>query len=202
MWTGPENERDLVRRCVSGDPAAWSEFVRRYVRLVAHVVRETLRQKMGRATEEDVDDVTAEFYAHLVDQDYRVLRNLREPFNLKAWMAVGARRRALDHAKRRGLRAVSLDQPVTANPDSAALERLVGSAVDPASVEGEEVRRAVEEAPLNAKEKLMVALFFFRGKAYEEISEIMRVPQNSIGPTIRRALDKIQEALQKRGWVK
>lgn len=198
MVTVPDNDRELLARCVSGDAAAWAEFVRRYVRLVAHVVRGTLREKMGRAVEEDVDDVTSEVYAHLVDQDFRVLRNLREPFNLRAWLAVGARRKALDHAKRRGLRALSLDQPAGESP----LARLIGAPVDPGSEEGEEVRRAVDAAPLNAKERLMVSLFFFRGKSYEEISEITRVPQNSIGPTVRRALDKIQETLGKRGWVK
>jgi RNA polymerase sigma-70 factor (ECF subfamily) len=193
------SERDLIRRCLGGDSGAWDEFVRRYVRLVAYVVRDTLRRS-GRESEEDVDDVTEEIYAHLVDQDYRVLRNLREPYNLKAWLAVVARRKARDHARRRTLAPVSLDQPAAGGLRSAPLERMLGFRVDPASEEGEEVRRAVEAAPLNARERLMVSLYFFKEKAYAEVAAVMGVPENSIGPTIRRALDKVRSALQKRGW--
>jgi RNA polymerase sigma-70 factor (ECF subfamily) len=199
MSTGPEDDRELIRLCVAGDGGAWSEFVRRYLRLVVHVVRTTLREKTGRASEEDVDDVAEEFYARLVDQDFRALRTLREPFHLKAWLAVGARHKALDHVKKRTLRAVSLDQPADVRGEGQAIERLVGFTVDPSSDVGEEVRRAVDEAPLNAKERLLIVLFFFKEKRYDEIARIVGIPENSIGPTVRRALEKIRETLAKRG---
>jgi RNA polymerase sigma factor (sigma-70 family) len=190
-------DRDLVQRCLSGDSLAWEEFVRRYVRLIAYVVRDAF-EKWGRDSEEDVRDVTEEVYAHLVDQDFRVLRQLREPFNLKAWLAVVARRKARDYVRRRSLPAVSLE--TAPGLRDAALERLAGFPVDPRSDAADEVRRAVAEAPLTARERLMITLYFFRDKSYADVASLTGAPENSIGPTVRRALEKIRGALQKRGW--
>ena len=61
-------ERELVRACVQGDADAWSELVRRFIRLVFHVVRETLLSKTGKASREDVDDLTEEVFAHLIEE--------------------------------------------------------------------------------------------------------------------------------------
>jgi RNA polymerase sigma-70 factor (ECF subfamily) len=196
-----DSDRDLVGRLVAGDAAAWSEFGRRYIRQVVHVVRETLVQKTGRAGDEDVDDVTEEVYAHICDRNFRVLQNLREPYNLKAWIAVSARRKALDHAKRRGLRAVSLDQPAGDDPRSSPLERLIGRP-QASPDEAEEIRRALEQSPLNPKERLLITLFYFRDQNYAEISDVMGIPENSIGPTLRRALEKLKETLRQRGLAR
>lgn len=191
-----DSDRDLAGRLARGDGAAWAEFVKRFIRLVVHVVRETLLQKTGRAVEHDVDDVAHEVLAHLVDHDFRAFQNLREPYNLKAWIAVAARRKALDHCKKRTVRAVSLDQPV--GDDTRLLDQIAGETVE-TPVDREEVRLALDSAPLNPKEKLLITLSFFREKSYGEISDLMGMPENSIGPTLRRALDKVREAMRRRG---
>ncbi len=198
MFREPEEDRALVRRLTSGDPQAWSEFVRRFLRLVLHVARETLLEKSGRAPEEDVDDIAEEVFTHLVDRNFRAVANLREPYNLKGWIAVAARRKALDHGKRRTLRTVSLDQPSSADSASAPIERLVGRE-EISRTEREEILRVLESAPMNPKERLMITLAYFRDQSYAEISDILGVPENSIGPTIRRALDKLKETLRLRG---
>ncbi len=194
-----DRDRELIGRCVSGDAAAWSEFVRSYIRLVVHVIRTTFQAKSGRAAEEDVEDVAHDFYAGLVEGNFRALRALEEPFHLKAWLSVSARRKALDHLKRRRIRTVSLDQPVRGE---LALREILGAAADAGPEAGEEVRRALDGAPLTGKERLMITLYYFKGKSYDEISAVMSVPENSIGPTVRRALEKVRESLGKRGWVR
>lgn len=200
MSPEPELERELARRLARGEPEAWAEFVRRYVRLAVHVVRETLIEKTGRASEEDVDDVVHEVYAHFVDRNFRVFARLREPYNLKAWVAVAARRKALDFCKRRTLRTVSLDQPLEHDPRSALLER-IGGREALAGLDAEEVRTTLSRAELNPKERLLVTLAFFRDMNYSEISDFMGIPENSIGPTLRRALDKLRETLRPKGGV-
>jgi len=201
MSREPEADRELARRLARGDSGAWSEFVRRYFRLVIHVVRATLVEKTGRAAEEDVNDVAHEVYAHLVDRNCRVFTRLREPYNLKAWIAIAARRKALDFSKRRSIRTVSLDQPAGSDSRSAPLERLVGRE-DGAPLDIEEVRRALEQATLNPKERLMVTLAFFWDRSYSEIADVTGVPENSVGPTLSRALDKLKETLRQRGQTR
>jgi RNA polymerase sigma-70 factor (ECF subfamily) len=201
MLQDNESDRDLVGRCTAGDPRAWEEFLRRYRRLAAYAIRETFRRAQGRIREEDVDDVIEEVYKHLIDQDFRVLRSLKEPYNLKAWVAIVARRKARDHLRKRTIAPVSLDQPVADGLRVAPLGRLLGLAAAPSDESAEEVRRALEEASLNPKERLMISLYYFKEKSYADVAAIVGVPENSIGPTIRRALEKVKETLEKRGWV-
>jgi RNA polymerase sigma factor (sigma-70 family) len=48
---------------------------------------------------------------------------------------------------------------------------------------------------LNARERTLVELFFLQGKKYREIAALTGVAQNSIGPTLGRALSKLRTAL-------
>jgi RNA polymerase sigma-70 factor (ECF subfamily) len=190
-----EKDRRLVRSLAEGDATAWSEFIRRYIRLVVHVVRETLYEKTGRATEEDIDDITEEVYAHLVDRNCRVFSQLHEPYNLKAWIATVTRRKALDHCKKRMIRSVSLDQSF--EEQTVLLERLIGQE-HAAPGEKEEIQRVLEQAPLNSKERRLITLSFFQEQSYAEISDSLRMPENSVGPTLHRALEKVKDTLRQR----
>ena len=192
-----KGERELVRGCVQGDSDAWSELVRRFIRLVYHVVRETLITRTGKALREDIDDLTEEVFAHLVANDFRVLAGLKEPFHLKSWLAVVAKRKVLDACKKKEIRAVSLDQPAMKDGVLAPLEQFLGIP-DNSSVDEEEVQIVLNEAPLNGKERLLLMLTYFHEKSYREIAEITGMTQNSIGPTVRRGLDKVRKTYEDR----
>lgn len=186
-----EDDAELVRACTEQRPGAWDAFVAKYIRLVYHVVRQTLAGRRGGATEQDVEDVTADLYLHLVAEDYRVLRGLKPPYNLKAWLAISARRKALDFRKRARLPTVSLDAQGTER--DAPLGDMVPDRKAPSLPDetGREIEGLMELALLNAKERMMITLFYLKEMSYTEISEIIGVPENSIGPTLKRALDKL-----------
>jgi RNA polymerase sigma-70 factor (ECF subfamily) len=188
------DERKLVQACVQGNSDAWSELVRRFIRLVFHVVRETLLFRTGKARREDVDDLTEEVFTHLVDKHFRALARLQEPFHLKSWLAVVTKRKVLDACKKKEIHTVSLDQPLMKEGDTAPLEQFLG-VESTSSLDAEEIRVVICKAPLNGKERLLITLTYFHEKSYREIAEMTRMPQNSIGPTLRRALDKLKKAL-------
>jgi RNA polymerase sigma-70 factor (ECF subfamily) len=50
---------------------------------------------------------------------------------------------------------------------------------------------------LNEKERMLTDLFFLQSKSYAEISKLTNIPTNSIGPTLKRALIKLQPIVQK-----
>jgi RNA polymerase sigma-70 factor (ECF subfamily) len=183
-------DRELIGALRAGREEAWTELLRLYLRLVHHVVRRTLAAS-GRAAEQDVEDVTNEFLGSLVKDDYRALATVGEPYDLKAWLAVGARRRAIDFVRRRRLASVPLD----GSPPPAAPE--------PAESANAEARAAVSGAlsALNPKERLVVQLFYLDGKKYREISRITGVNPNSIGPTLLRAVEKMQKHLAGRNLM-
>lgn len=65
---------ELVRACVEGpDPAAWSEFIRRFHRVIAATVVKVCRQ-WGSITPELVDDLIQDTYVKICADGFRILR--------------------------------------------------------------------------------------------------------------------------------
>lgn len=195
---GAPGDGDLIRRCVDGHRTAWEDFVRTYVRLVASVARKALGTR-GAANEADVEDVVEEVFTYVVERNCQALRRLREPYNLKAWLAVVARHKALDHLKRKDvrMRPLSLDQPVAGERSPRAV-LVQPEAADAGAASLDFVREAVEHAKLNPKERFMLSLVYFEGRSYRQVSELMGVPENSVGPTVSRALAKVKTELEQR----
>lgn len=174
-------DRDLIAQLRGGSPAAWQELLDRYGRLVFHIVRSRLG---GRASDADVDDLVYELWADLVQDDYKALAAIGPPYDLKAYLAVSARRRAIDFA-RRPRRAVPLDEESAAAPEPTA-------AADPAQA------RALSEAmrTLSRREQTLVRLFYHEGLKYREIARATGISMNSIGPTLQRAVEKLRSVVQ------
>jgi len=187
-------DKELIDALRRGQNSAWAELVDRYIRLVHHVVRKTLAGFSRGRIDQDVEDITHDLFQSLVKDDYRVLGTIEAPYDLKAWLAISARRRAIDFARRRKLSPVSLDATAgtVAAPDAAAGEP------PPA-----EARVAVSESLsiLNARERLVVQLFYLDGKKYREISRITGINMNSISPTLVRAVEKMQKYLTDRNLL-
>ena len=191
-------DKELIEALRRGQNSAWTELVERYIRLVHHVVRQTLSVTSRGRLDQDVEDITHDLFKSLVKDDYRVLGTIDAPYDLKAWLAISARRRAIDFARKRKPPSVSLDQ---AREDHVSLSATV--AAQTTSTEGETPahrQAAVTEslAILNAKERLVVQLFYLDGKKYREISRITGMNMNSISPTLVRAVEKMQRYLTDR----
>lgn len=184
-------DRELIEALRQGSNDAWTELVNRYLKLVCHVVRRTL-STYGRRNEQDVEDVAHEFFTHLCRDQYRALATIGAPWDLKAWLAIGARRRAIDHVRKRQPASVSLE--TRQNEDGMALSEAV-AAKPAAEADPAEQQAAVAEAlgSLSPKERLIVQLFYLKGLKYKEISKITGVNMNSISPTLMRAVEKMQK---------
>ena len=63
----------LLQLCLQTDPAAWSEFVRRFQPVIASVVVKTLRRS-ARPNPNLVDDLVQETYLKLCANNFRALR--------------------------------------------------------------------------------------------------------------------------------
>lgn len=191
------DDRDLIEALRRGDPAAWREFLDRYLKLACHVVRRTLQSYLGRADEHDVDDIVYEIWQVLVKEKYRALAAIGAPYDLKAFLAVSARRKAIDFVRRRKP-TLSIDRALGEEGDESFAARMPDAreeapAADPAEVRalGEAMKR------LGSRERLMVRMFYQKGLKYREIARATGVPMNSIGPTLQRAVEKLRELVKK-----
>jgi RNA polymerase sigma-70 factor, ECF subfamily len=92
---------DLLGRCsISGDIAAWEEFVRRFHRLIAKVVLR-IAARLGDSSRDTVDDLIQETYLKLCSDDYRILSEFehRHPDAFIGYLKVLAANVARDHFK-------------------------------------------------------------------------------------------------------
>jgi RNA polymerase sigma-70 factor (ECF subfamily) len=172
------SEEDFIRACARGDAEAWRRFVDLYAGFVLRVVRSTLRRAAGSTSEADAEDVAAEVFRQLVERDRALLRSFRPPFNIRAWLAVLARRNALRVLRRRPHAPIE-HEPAAADPPAHALLDLLEK--------------------LSTEDRLLLELFFVHDCSYEEISRTLGIPVDTIGKQKFRALEKLKGLAQTHG---
>ena len=177
----------LVRASASGSETAWNELVRRYSPLVMAVTR------TYQLTADDAKDVSQTVWLRLVEN----LANLREPDALPGWLATTTQRECI-----RQLRQGRRVQPVDPHTDSALQ---LCETVDPdTDILRAELHQAMRDglAALPARDQALLKLRAADPpKSYEEISQIMGMPIGSIGPTLRRSLDRLRETTAMRAYL-
>jgi RNA polymerase sigma-70 factor, ECF subfamily len=188
-------DRELIEALRKGRNEAWTELVDKYLKLVYHVVRKTLATYLRQVVDPDVEDITNDLFQSLVADNYRVLGTIGPPYELKAWLAISAKRRAIDFARKRKLASVSLDE---GRDEDLAMGALLAARPETDARPQEEAKAAILEAmqDLNPRERMIVQLFYLKGKKYREIARIAGINQNSISPTLARAVEKMQKTLK------
>jgi RNA polymerase sigma-70 factor (ECF subfamily) len=169
-----QSDEDLVRACAAGDPDAWRRFVDLYSGWVLRVARSTIRRHTGQAHEADAEDAASEVFRQLVERDRAILRSLRPPYHLKAWLAIVARR-SVNKLLRKRRAPAPLKEPVAAPP-----------AGEPGSL-GPLLER------LPPQDRLILEMFFADGRSYEEIAEALGISPESVGKAKFRALERLRE---------
>ncbi len=178
-----DTDRNLLQRCLGRKPRAWEDFVDRYLGLVLHVVNHTAQSRSIRLRPEDVEDLSGEVFLSVVKNDFEVLRRFRGESSLATYLTVIARRVVVrEMLKRNPVSSAAANGHAEAEADDA-LERITNE---------DEVARLMEG--LEGAEADCIRLFHLEGKSYAEISEATGMPQNSVGPTLTRARDKMRRA--------
>ncbi|MGO9115950.1 MAG: RNA polymerase sigma factor [Thermoguttaceae bacterium] len=183
-----EIDRNLLERCLQKKPRAWEDFVDRFMGLVLHVIRHTAQSRSIRLSPEDRDDLCAEVFLGVIRNDFAVLRNFRGQSSLATYLTVVARRIVVRDLLARGpgaLLAAGTQHSPQMIPDPH-----VG--IEQRTSDREEVEQLL--GSLQGTEALVVRMFHLEGKSYQEISTTVGMPENSIGPILSRARDKLRRA--------
>ena len=178
-------DRDLLRRCLHHEPGAWNDFVDRFLGLVYHVIQHTAHLRSFDLGPEDTEDVASQVLLEIIENDYASLRNFKGKCSLATYLTVIARRTAVQELVRR---AAAHEADLKAGKQVVAVDRLRPQA----GLESlEEVAKLLSTLP--GKERKVVKLFYLEGRSYEEISTLLSVPVNSIGPILNRARKKLEK---------
>jgi RNA polymerase sigma-70 factor (ECF subfamily) len=170
-------DRNLIDRCLHGKPRAWEDFVDRFMGLVVHVINHSAQCRSIRLSNTDREDLASDVFLAVVDHDYAVLRHFRGQSSLATYLTVIARRVVVRKlVDRRSALPLSDMVQEAAAEDQNAEARIV---------DHEEVERLLGE--LRGSEAAVVRMYHLEGKSYQEISRVVGMPENTVGPTLSRA---------------
>jgi RNA polymerase sigma-70 factor, ECF subfamily len=182
-------DRQLIDRCLRKEPGAWNDFVDRYMGLIYHVIHHAAHARSRVVSSEDVEDIAAEVFLKIVDDNYAVLRRFKGISSLPTYLTVIARRIAVKELIRRHRE----EELAHTNAHRAALD---GGAPEEAEaiISTDEVERMLEDLP--PREAEVVRLYHLKYQNYRQISKKLGIPENSVGPILAKARKRMREAAE------
>lgn len=205
-------DRDLLNRCLLGTPDAWQDFVDRFLGLITYVVSEVASSRSLGLDAAGLDDVVADVFLALIDQDFRTLRRFRGQSSLGTYLVVVARRIAVrkltEHQRRRQSSTAFSQPPLEEIPPTLnrGLASHASSSHDAARGDGvaasdehlvadkEEVQVLLAQLPTT--EATAVRMFHLEECTYREIGMHIGIPENSVGPLLSQARAKMRQMRQ------
>ena len=181
-------DRNLLERCLTGQARSWEDFVDRFMGLVIHVINHSAQARSIRLAPEDREDLCAEVFLTVIKDDFGVLRRFRGQSSLATYLAVVARRVVVRHL----LEHKSATRLTPATVQAAAMASSDDDEPEARTADRDEVERLLED--LEGDEAEIVRMYHLEGKSYQEISLATGMPENSVGPTLSRAREKMRRA--------
>lgn len=176
------SDAELLQRCRNGDESAWVQVIENNKRLIY-----SIPLNFGLTTEEAAD-IFQQTFISLVEN----LEKLRADSNLRAWLAVVARRHALHHLRKSNREQVVPDGDLG---DSKLQQTFVAedSAVDLEMMQT--IDQGLNQIGRRCRELLLALYFDAQEPSYEEIAERTNMAVGSVGPMRGRCLERLREIL-------
>jgi RNA polymerase sigma-70 factor (ECF subfamily) len=154
------------------------------------VIDHTARSRGILVSPEDREDLCAQVFLEIIKSEFAVLRHFRRQSSLATYLTVVARR-VVVHAlvARRSSERVAMAQ-VRAQAQAGGSEP-----ADDRFVDRDEIERLLRE--LDAVEADVVRMYHLEGKSYQEIGSAVGISENSVGPMLSRARDKMRRAAER-----
>lgn len=185
-------DRQLLDRCLRHEPGAWNDFVDRYMGLIYHVIQHVSHARSLALTPDDVEDIAAEIFLAIVDNDYAVLRRFKGASSLPTYLTVVSRRIAVKESIKRRREAElghsTAHRSITEDESDTETEPIIAA---------EEIDRLLEVLP--EREAQVVRLYHLKYLNYRQIGKQLGIPENSIGPILSMARRKLRRQAEHKG---
>jgi RNA polymerase sigma factor (sigma-70 family) len=153
--------------------------------LDAHA-RDVHRFLVATVGHSDADDVYQETWLAAM----RAYPRLRDASNLRSWILTVANRKAIDHVRARGRRAV----PVADVPEDGPPAARGGAATNRLAERDEQLWELVRALP--NKQRTAVALRYITDAGYEEISSVMDTSEEAARRNVHEGLKRLRTEYQ------
>lgn len=187
-------DRDLVARCKKGQPAAFDMLVRKYQDRVLNLAIRFLHER--EIAEETAQDVFVAVYKHI--------KEFQGNSKFSTWLfrivANHCHNKAKYLRRRKHKQTESLDAPI--ETDDGDMQRQVpdepGHSPEDLSVR-RDINERIQEAIscLDEDHRVIVLLRDVEDMSYEEIGEILGLPEGTVKSRLHRARNELRERLSK-----
>jgi RNA polymerase sigma-70 factor (ECF subfamily) len=189
-----EIDRQLLDRCLGKEPGAWNDFVDRYMGLIYHVIHHVSHSRSIVLSPADIEDIAAEIFLEIVDDDYATLRRFRGESSLPTYLTVVARRicvkEVIKHQREAELGHANAHRAVVGEEGSVEAEAIASA---------EEVERMLENLP--EREAEVVKLYHLKYLNYRQIGKQLGIPENSVGPILAKARQHLRRTAEQRSAI-
>jgi RNA polymerase sigma-70 factor, ECF subfamily len=178
-----DQDRELVARSLRGDERAFRALLDRHHAVAFAVVRAILRDS------DEVEDVMQVVYM----KAYQGLANFRGDSKFSTWLYQIARREAIDSASKRRRDTTDIDEVAVEAPHTSAAD---------AAIHERDTREWVERAmgELDEAYRTAIELRYMAEKSYDEIAEIMGVPEGTVKTYVHRGKAELKRILSRPDW--
>jgi len=178
-------DEQLVVAVREVDKEMYGELIRRYSSKIGHYLRKFIRDN------DALDDVLQDVFI----KAYRNLYDFNPNRKFSPWLYRIAHNEALNSLKKYKKEKLSLDETEWEIAD----EKInLKDSVDTKFLK-EDIERGLGR--LKDKYQEVLILYFFEQKTYDEISEIMRIPRNTVGVLLMRAKELLKQFLKEERYV-
>ena len=182
-------DRQLLDRCLRHEQGAWNDFVDRYMGLIYHVIHHVSHARSLVLSAPDVEDLAAEIFLGIVDDDYRVLRQFKGASALPTYLTVVARRICVKEVIKRHREAelghLSAHRAIVDDEAAGHAEAIASAA---------EVEQMLENLPERDAE--VIRLYHLKYLNYRQIGKQLGIPENSVGPILSKARQRLRRAAE------
>ncbi|HTW10870.1 MAG TPA: sigma-70 family RNA polymerase sigma factor, partial [Acidimicrobiales bacterium] len=168
----------LVQRAGAGEPRAWEELVTRFGGMIATTGRRY------RLSHSDVAELQQTTWLRLVENLHRI----EQPERVGGWLATTARRESLRLLRRAAKDRPRADQMLDNMPD----KRLPDPDARAIAQERDAGLRAAWDKLKPRCQQLLALLIVEDPLGYKHLSELLRMPVGSIGPTRGRCIEHLR----------
>jgi len=193
-----KNDPHLIEACIKKDLAAWSILVKKYSGLIYVSIENRLKKYGLDASSHEIEDIRQDIFSDIWKNDK--LSRITNRDDISYWIAILSGNAAVEHFRSRGARQLQNAVPLSHKVDAEELNEIFSSGIpgpddELARAETEEkIDLAIESLP--AREKIMIKLHLIHDKKYHEIADFLGVPKGTVSSYIKRAKEKLKEALK------
>ncbi|KKU25721.1 MAG: RNA polymerase sigma-70 factor, ECF subfamily [Candidatus Magasanikbacteria bacterium GW2011_GWA2_46_17] len=163
-------DEQIVEAVRLRDKELYSEIIRRYQAKLTHYLRKFI------GNQDELEDVLQVVFI----KTYRNLYGFDTAKRFSSWIYRIAHNEAVNQIKKYSRKAISLDE----NEWELIDDKMDVNEKTDASLFKAKVERGL--TMISKKYRDPIVLYFFEQKTYEEISDILRLPRNTVGTLIMR----------------